>query len=105
MRVNLQKRSSTKSERRFSEILKRNHIPFQFRVKLYGKEIDFLIDYIAVEIGDHSQDTDKNRQLIESGYSILFISNRELRDSPSEVERHVLANWINNVKPRKSNTR
>jgi len=98
MRVNVNKRSSTKAERRFFEILKRNHIPFQFRNKIAGREVDFIIDKIAIEIGNHSQDTKKNKCILEGGYSLLFISNQELRDFPADVQKHLLENWIKNGK-------
>lgn len=93
-RILIRRCSSTKAERRFLEILKRNHIPFIFRSKIAGREIDFLIGKIAIEIGDHSQDIVKNKQVIESGYSLLFISNKDLRDNPIEVEKHLLTYWL-----------
>lgn len=39
----LQIGNSTKAERRFAEILKRNHIPFRAKVRIKKREIDFLI--------------------------------------------------------------
>lgn len=97
MRTNLNKRSSTKAERRFQEILKRNHIPYRFRTKIGGREIDFVIGNIAIEIGNHSQDILKNKFIIESGYSLLFISNKELQESPTAVERNLITNWLKYV--------
>ena len=104
MRVTLLKRSSTKAERRFYEILKRNHIPFRFREKVCGREIDFLIGNIAVEIGNHSQDIAKNKRVIEAGYSMLFFSNREIAEDIATVEKHLLNNWLQYGKSIKSNT-
>lgn len=94
MRRIVKKINSTKAERIFYEILKKNHIPFDHRVVVLGREVDFLIGNIAVEIGDHSQDTLKNKNLLEGGYHLLFITNKELYDSPLKVEQHVLKNWI-----------
>ena len=94
MRVKIDKKHFTKAERIFVEILKRNHIPFQAKVKIGGREIDFLINDIAVEIGNHSQDPNKNKVIIESGWSLLFITNKELYESPLKVENHVIKNWI-----------
>jgi very-short-patch-repair endonuclease len=95
MRVNLDTKHHTKAERRFVEILKRNHIQFQAKVKICGREVDFLLlEKIAVEIGDHSQDVSKNTAIAEAGYSLLFLTNKELRENPAEVERHLLTNWI-----------
>lgn len=94
MRVNLDTKHHTKAERRFAEILKRNHISFRAKVRICGREVDFLLGKIAVEIGDHSQDPLKNKALGEAGYSLLFITNKQLRDNPKEVERHLLDNWL-----------
>lgn len=94
MRVNLDTKHFTKAERRFFEILKKHHIKFSTKVRISGKEVDFLIGDIAVEIGDHSQDPLKNKVLGEAGYSLLFITNKELRDQPEKVERHLLINWL-----------
>ena len=95
MRVNILKSSSTKAERRFSEILKKNHISFTFREKIKGREVDFILNgKIAVEIGNHSQDTNKNKGILEAGYSLLFISNQDLKESPDLVEKHIINNWI-----------
>jgi very-short-patch-repair endonuclease len=93
MRKNIEKKKSTKAERIFYEILKKNHIPFKHRVVIEGREVDFLIDNIAIEIGDHSQDTLKNKRVIESGYNLLFITNKELYESPDKVEQHLKKNW------------
>lgn len=94
MRVNLHTSSSTKAERRFAEILKRNHIPFQFRVIVSGREIDFILkENIAIEIGDHSQDVVKNKGILESGYSLFFIKNKDLLKNSAGVEKLLLA-WI-----------
>lgn len=105
MRTKIQKRSSTKAERRFLEILKRNRIPHYFRSKIGGREIDFIIGNLAIEIGDHSQDVQKNKLIIESGYSLLFISNRELKESPASVEVNLLNNWLKYVHTSKFNSR
>ena len=95
MRRNIHKKNSTKAERIFHEILKRNHIPFKHRVKIKGREVDFLIDNIAVEIGDHSQDPAKNKGIIESGLHLLHISNQDLYNRRESVEKHFLKNWKN----------
>lgn len=94
MRAILDTKHFTKAERRFFEILKKHHIQFSSKVRISGKEVDFLIGDIAVEIGDHSQDVSKNTVLAEAGYSLLFITNKELRNDPEKVERHLLTNWI-----------
>lgn len=97
MRTQIYKRTSTKAERRFSEILKKNHIPYKFREKVNGREVDFILGTIAVEIGNHSQDVAKNKALLEAGYSLLFISNKSLRDSPDAIEEKLLDKWLKHV--------
>jgi len=92
--MRIHKCSSTKSERRFSEILKKLRVPFKHRVILFGREVDFLIGNTAIEIGDHSQDVSKNRKLLEGGYSLIFFSNRQLREEPEKVEKHIINNWL-----------
>ena len=95
MRKILDKKHFTKPERIFGEILKRNHIPFQVKVKIEGREIDFLIGKIAVEIGNHSQDITKNSSILKNGFHLLHITNNELYLSPKTVEGHLLTNWKN----------
>lgn len=94
MRFDFNKKHYTKAERIFGEILKRNHIKFRSKVVVEGREVDFLIRNIAIEIGNHKQDTEKNSDLIEAGYSILYITNQELYRTPEEVEDHLIINWI-----------
>ena len=94
MRPLLDKKHYTKAERIFGEILKRNHIRFSSKVMIKGREVDFLIGKLVVEIGNHSQDKHKNKLIIESDYSMLFISNRQLYNSPSLVEEHLLTNRL-----------
>jgi len=93
MRVSLTKKHNTKAERIFGEILKKNHISFRAKVQIKGREVDFLIGKIAVEIGNHDQNKLKNKFILESGYSILFLTNREIYDSPEKVEV-LLLKWL-----------
>jgi len=65
----LTKGHSTKAERKFTEILKSLHIPFQTKIKIQGREVDFLIGKYAIEVDSHPQDTKKNKMLAEAGYS------------------------------------
>ena len=77
---NLSKRHSTKAERKFSELLKKNHIPFRCKVMIEGREIDFLIGDYAIEIDGHTQDVYKNRMLMAKGYSPIHLNNWEVND-------------------------
>ena len=77
--LKLQKYNSTKAERIVGEILKRNRIKFRTKVRIAGKEVDFLIDdRFVIEIGDHKQSVEKNRLLLESGYHLKQLSNQEV---------------------------
>lgn len=89
MRVNLSKSSSTKAERLFAEILKRNHIPFKHRVKIEGKEIDFLIGNYAIEIDGHSQESIRNTWLFSQGLIPIHYTNNALRTNLSAVEEDI----------------
>ena len=76
---------STKAERRFSEILKKLHIPFQTKVKINDREIDFLIKNYAIDIDGHKQDVAKNKMLIEAGYNPIHFNNNEI-PNPNLIE-------------------
>lgn len=77
----LTKYNSTKFERRFLEILKEFHIPFRTKVKIGGREVDFLIGKYAIDIDGHQQDVNKNSMLVSLGYIPLHFNNNEINDS------------------------
>lgn len=76
--LKLKRRTSTKAERRFSELLKRHRIPFRTKVRISGREIDFVIGWKAIDIDGHEQDSEKNRMLIDAGYIPMHIRNQEI---------------------------
>ena len=76
----LQKGHSTKAERKFAELLKKNHIPFEVKVKINNREVDFLIGKYAIEISGHQQDINKNEMLAKAGYIPLHFHNREVNE-------------------------
>jgi len=76
----LRKGISTKAERRFAEILKKNHIPFKTKVKIESREVDFIIGKYAIEISGHQQDTDKNVMLAKAGYIPIHFHNSEVNE-------------------------
>jgi hypothetical protein len=88
----LTKNHSTLAERRFSEILKRLHIPFLAKVKIEGREIDFLIGIYAIEIDSHSQDVEKNHRLIQLGYNPIHFNNWEIKLYEDSIEE-----WLKNI--------
>lgn len=69
-------RHSTKAERRFSELLKELRIPFQTKVKINNREVDFLIGEYAIDIDGHPQDVYKNRMLMSLGYNPIHLTNK-----------------------------
>ena len=82
----MRKGISTSAERRFAELLKRNHIPFQTKVKINNKEVDFLIGKYAVEISGHQQDTDKNVMLAKAGFVPIHFHNTEVNNKLNDYE-------------------
>lgn len=58
---------STKSERRFAEILKSQHIPFRTKVLIKGCEVDFIVGDYVIEIDGHNQNVEKNKLIIGEG--------------------------------------
>ena len=103
MRVHINKRQSTKPERIFAEILKRNRIPFRFREILDGREIDFIIlDKFAVEINGHDQDAQRNAWLVSKGLSPIHYNNSQLYEKREEVEINI-TNLIDKYVKRQSN--
>ena len=74
----LTKGHSTKAERRFVELLKKNRIPFRAKIRIAGKETDFIIGRYVIEIDGHLQDVEKNRAIIEKGYSPIHLDNANI---------------------------
>lgn len=81
MRIIINKKHYTKAERRFAEYLKEMHILFKHRVKVSGREIDFLIGNYAIEIDGHNQDPVKNHQIFQSGYIPIHFNNEEINNN------------------------
>ena len=87
--------NSTKAERRFAELLKELHIPFQAKVKIGGREVDFLIGRYAIEIdGEDAQDVEKNQMLISLGFNPIHLGNWHV--SP------LLKEWLLLINPKKT---
>ncbi len=73
----LKVRKGTKSERRISEIFKKNKIKFQYRQRIGKYEIDFVIGRVALEIDGsvHKQiDQKRDAYLFSQGYVPLHIN-------------------------------
>lgn len=72
------RRTATKSERRFLELLKQHRIKFRTKVRIAGREIDFLIGKYAIDIDCHDQDGAKNEMLVREGYIPIHYSNKQI---------------------------
>jgi hypothetical protein len=83
------KGKSTKAERRMVELLKKYRIPFRAKIKIQGREIDFLIGKYAIEIDGHLQSVSKNEQLVKAGYVPIHLSNWVIN---SDLEP-----WLKNI--------
>lgn len=88
---NILKKHSTKAERRFREILKELRIPFRFKEKIAGYEIDFLVSNYAIEIDGHEQSTEKNIAIMEAGYIPIHFDNEELKNSRDNIKNKLNA--------------
>lgn len=72
------KKNSTKQERLVYEVLKELKISFKHRWLIHGRECDFLIGNVCLEIDGHKQDIEKNNMLIELGYTPIHLHNSEI---------------------------
>lgn len=94
MRMQLEKLRrgrSTKAERQFMEILKESHIPFRAKVKVAGREVDFIIGKYAIDIDGHAQEHGKNELLVKNGYVPIHFYNREV----GSVNKNKLKKYVN----------
>lgn len=78
--LKLRKKTSTKAERKFAEALKHLRIKFRSKVKIGGREVDFLIGKYAIDIDGHKQDPKKNVLLTKMGYIPVHYMNSEIDD-------------------------
>ena len=85
MRIKTDKVHFTRAERIFARILLENHIPFKTKVKIGGREIDFLIGNKAIEIDGHEQASEKNVELAALGYVPIHFSNQEVYKSRDKL--------------------
>lgn len=77
MRHQVLSKHSTKAERIVYEVLKQLHVPFKHRWIIHGREVDFLLGNVVLEIDGHEQDGEKNHVLSELGFLPIHIHNSE----------------------------
>ena len=73
------------------ELLKKLHIPFRYKVKVKGQEVDFIISDTAIEIDGHPQSPDKNRMLVTEGYNLLHLNSWEIPNQ--NLEKWLKKQW------------
>ena len=90
--LKIQKRNSTKSERKVAEILKKNHIPFKTKWRIKNREVDFLIGKVILEIDGKIHrhiDTEREKMLFDAGYIPIHISIKEIYEDEA-IEKKIL---------------
>ena len=90
MRKNILKKQSTKAERIVYEILKELHIEFKHRWIINGKEVDFLIGNIVLEINGHEQSGERNHFLANLGYVPIHINNKEVYENRDSIKQLII---------------
>jgi very-short-patch-repair endonuclease len=90
MRRNLLRKNTTKQERVVHEILKELKLPFRHRWLINGREIDFVIGRLCIEIDGHEQNSDKNLELIQLGYVPIHFSNREITNNRQDIKAKII---------------
>lgn len=78
MRQNLHTKNTTKFERKVYEVLKELRLPFKHRWLVEGREVDFIVGTLAIEVDGHEQDVEKNNMLMRNGYTPIHLHNSEV---------------------------
>ena len=78
LRTNFKKKHYTRAERIFGRLLQEYRIPFRTKVIVAGREVDFLIGNLAIEIDGHTQDGSKNKSLADLGYIPIHFNNKDI---------------------------
>ena len=85
----INKKKSTKGERIFYEILKELNIPFKHRWLIEGREIDFVLGKLAIEVDGHKQVSEKNNWLVSKGYVPVHLENKELINNRDNIKKEI----------------
>ena len=89
----LNKFASTKTERKFSEILKKNRIEFRFKQRIGKYEVDFKIGKLIVELDGEVHKgikTERDVYLLQKGYVPVHLKNNEVWNNSDKLEEEVL---------------
>lgn len=72
------------------ELLKELHLPFRHRWLVDGREVDFIVGKLALEINGHEQDQEKNNMLVLLGYVPIHIHNSEILTNRELIKHKLL---------------
>ncbi len=90
--LKLQKKNSTKSERKIAEILKRNRIKFLAKHKINGREVDFIVGKVVLEVDGNVHKhivPEREKMLWDSGYIPIHISIDEIYEDEA-IEKKII---------------
>ena|SRR3990167_10914840 len=93
--MRITKKHSSKPERILADLLVRNHIPFEFSKIIEGREVDFVLGRVIVEVDGVSHqrrrvsEKSKNEMLVRLGYIPLHFSAKEVRINAQQVLREI----------------
>ena len=93
--MNITKKHSTRPERQLADVLIRNKIPFEFRKIIGGREVDFVLGRVIVEVdGVHhlrriANEKKKNDLLARLGYIPLHFTAKEVKTNAQQVFREI----------------
>lgn len=59
-------------------MLKSERIKFKARQIIEGREVDFIVGKLAIEVNGHEQDAEKNQMLVKKGYTPIHFDNKEV---------------------------
>lgn len=90
MRVNPIKKYYTKPERILIRLLQESRIQFKTKQKILGREVDFLIGKLIIELDGHPQDVNKNNELVILGYTPIHFSNEEIYKNRRKVADKII---------------
>lgn len=54
-----------------------------------GKEVDFVVGRLLIEIDGHAQDGERNFNLIETGYVPIHFSNQEVLSNRESIKTQI----------------
>ena len=93
--MQITKKHSTRPERILADMLIKSKIPFKFREIIEGREVDFTIGKVIVEVDGRihrqkrAKDISKNEMLVRLGYIPLHFTAKEIRTNPQKTFKEI----------------